>query len=128
MSSSKRRIFWKMFWSKKAKTGRGSVSAMPPRRNGRRASLEVLCEHNVYVTTKVNIIPGANASMELCTGCHKFLLALKTKRETCIFLLVISITTDTALVDPDDTLTRMSVLMRHFVATSRIKEKRVTCG
>ena len=107
----------------KAKTGGGSVPVTPPRRNRRRAALEVSYEHNVYVTTKVDITQGVNASTELRTGYYKFLLMLKDKNETCVFLPVIPLTRDSAIVEPDNIPTRMSALMRHFTATSRIKEK-----
>ena len=72
--------------------------------------------------TKVDITPGADAPTELRTGYHKLLLTLKEKNETFVFFPVIPITTNSALVDPEEILTRMSALMIHFTETSRIKE------
>ena len=112
----------------KANTGGGAGMAMPPRRNRRWAALEVSLEHKIYVTTKVDMMPGADVPTELHTGYHKLISTLKESNETCVFLLVIPLTTDRAIVDPDDIPTRRSALMRHFTTTSRIKEKFVLCG
>ena len=46
---------------KKAKMGGKAGPATPPRRNGRRAALEVSHKHNFYVMMKVEIMPGADA-------------------------------------------------------------------
>ena len=76
-SSRKGRGVRKMVSSKKANTGGGSGPSTPPRRNGRLATSGVFHEHNVYVTTKVNITPGSDVPTELPKGYHKFLLKLK---------------------------------------------------
>ena len=68
-----------MVSSKKAKTGGGAGSATHQRQDGRWAVLEVSREHNVYVTTKVDITPGADDPTEHITGYHKFLSALKER-------------------------------------------------
>ena len=91
-----------MVSSKKAKTGGGSGSATHQRKDGRWAVLEVSHEHNVYVTTKVDIMAGADAQTELRTGCHKLLLTIKEINETCILLPVRTITTYNAIVEPDN--------------------------
>ena len=106
----------------------GAGPAMPPQSNRRRSTLEISSEHNFYLTTKVDIMPVADAPLELCTGYHQLLSALKESDVTFVFLSVIPLTTESAIVDPDMILTRMSMLMRHFTSTSRIKGKRVLCG
>ena len=73
----------KMVSSKKKKTGGRYGPATSPRRNRRHAESKVSREHNVYVVTKVDITLGAYASMELCTGYHKFLPTLKESKEAC---------------------------------------------
>ena len=78
--------------------------------------------------TKVDIFPGADGPTELRTGYHKLLSTLKNINKMCVFLPVSPLTTDSAIVHPDKIPTRMSALMRHFIVTSRIKEKRVSCG
>ena len=85
--------------------------------------MEVFCEHNIYVTTKIDITLGADAPMELHTGYHKLLLALKYSNKTCVFLPVNLLTTDNSILETDDISTKMSALMRHFTATSNIREK-----
>ena len=52
----------KMVLIKKANTGGGSVPAKRPQRNRVRAVSEVSREQNVYVTTKVDITPSADAT------------------------------------------------------------------
>ena len=113
----------KIVSSKKAKTGGGSGSAMPLRQNGRQAKSEVSSEHNIYVTKKADITPGAEASLELRMGYHKLLSTLKESNKTCILLLVIHLTMDNTIVEPEEIPTNMSALMRHFMATSKIRDK-----
>ena len=78
---------------------------------------------NAHVTKKVDITPGADAPAELRTGYHKFLSKLKENNNTCLLLPVITLITDNAIVEPDNILTNIPALMRHFMATSNIREK-----
>ena len=112
-----------MVSSKKAKTGGGAGSATHQRQDGRWAVLEVSREHNVYVTTKVDITADADAPTELCTGCRKLLSTLKESNETCILLPVRTITTYNAIVEPDNIPAKIPALMRNFTATSKIRDK-----
>ena len=77
--SSKGRRLQNMVLIKKDKTGGGAGPSTPTQRNGRWAASEVSREHNVYVTTKVDITPGADDPTEHITGYHKFLSALKER-------------------------------------------------
>ena len=117
-----------MVLSNKAKTGGGYGLATPLQQNGRRVALEVSCEHNVYVTTNVDITLGADASKELRMGYHKLLSAIKGSNETRVFLPVIPLSTDNAILEPDSILTKMSKLKRNFMETSMIRYKRTLCG
>ena len=103
-----------MVLSKKANTGGKAGPDTPPWWNRIRVVSEVSLEHNFYVTINVDIIPGAVTPTELRTGYHKFISTLKESNEICVFLPVISLTTDNNIVEQDDILTRMSALMRHF--------------
>ena len=87
---------------------------------------EVSREHDVYVKTKVDFTPGADAPTELCMGYHKLISMHKESNETCVVLPVSPLTTDTVIVDPEEISARMSALMRHFTVTSKIREK--TCS
>ena len=89
---------------------------------------EVFCEHNVYVTKEVNITPGSDGPNKLCTGYHRLISMLKERYDTSFPLLMSPITTDSAIVGPNDIPIMISLLMRQFTATSRIKEKRVPYG
>ena len=90
--------------------------------------LEISRAHNVYMTKKVDIMPVADAPSELRTGYHKFLSELKESKNTCVLLPVIPITTDNNIVKPYEIPTNISVLMRHFTATWKIREKCAPCG
>ena len=78
------------------------------------------------MTAKVDITPDADTPMELLMGYHKLLLMLKWSNAMCVFLLVIPLTIDSAIVELENILSRISALMRHFTSASRIKEK--TCS
>ena len=112
-----------MILRNKAKTRWAAGTAKPPRRNGRRVESEVSREHDVYVKTKVDFTPGADAPTELRMGYHNLLLTLKGRNYTCVLLPVIPITTDSSIVDPDKIPTRISALMRHFTSTFNFKWK-----
>ena len=68
---------------KKVNTGGGSGLATPTWWNGRQAASEVSREQNVYVTTKVDITPGADVPMDLRKENHKLLSTLKYSNNTC---------------------------------------------
>ena len=96
---------------------------MPPQWNSRRASLEVSHDQNIYMTIKVNTTPDEGAPPELRTGYHQLLSMMKYSNDMCFFLRVIPLTINRAIVESDKIPNRVSALMRHFTATSRIKEK-----
>ena len=106
-SCSKGRVLRKIVLVNKANTVVGAVPATPTRRNRRQVASDVSGYHNVYVTTKMDIIPGADAPTELRMGYHKLLLTLKGRNYTCVFLPVSPLTTDSSIVDPDKIPTRM---------------------
>ena len=126
-SSNKGRGLQKMVSSKKTKTAGGSGPATPPRQNRRQAASEVSREHNIYMMTKVDIMPGVEAPMELRTGYHKLLSTHKECNKTYVLLPESILTTDSTIVEPDKIPTRMSALMRHFMETLKIKVKCVLC-
>ena len=74
-----------MVYIKKVKTGGGSRPATPPHLNRIMAASEVSREQNVYVTTKIDITPGVDASTELRIGYHKLILTHKEKATRHVF-------------------------------------------
>ena len=74
----------------------------------------------------MDITPDTDVPIELRTSYHKLILMLKERSETCVSLQVSPITTDKTLVESEDILIKMSTLMRHFMETSKIREK--TCS
>ena len=71
-------LLWAIVVSiKKVNTGGGSGLAMPTRWNGRQAASEVSHEQKFYVTTKVDITPGADVPTDLRKENHKLLSTLK---------------------------------------------------
>ena len=113
----------KMAPNKKAKTDNGPGLSSSSRRNGRRAASEVTRENNVYMSTKIEISQGGDVTSDLRSGYHKLLTILQECNETCVFLPVIPLSKDCAIVDPDELPDKMSALMKHFTVTSRIRER-----
>ena len=93
-----------MVLSKDLNPGGGVRPATPPQRNRRRAASEVLCEQ-------------PEAPTEIRTGYHEFLSAIKESNESCVFLPVTPLKKDSAIVDPEEILTKMLAPMIHFTTT-----------
>ena len=118
----------KMVLRKKAKKGGGYGSATPTRPNRIRTASEVSCEQKIYVTSKVDIMPGADTPTELRMGYHKFLSMLKESNDTCVSLPVSPLNTENAIVELEDILTKMSVPMRQFRETLKIRDTCSVCA
>ena len=112
-----------MLLNKKANTGGGSGSAMTPRRNRRRTASNVSREHNIYVMTKVDILTGADAPTELPMEYHKLLWMSKESNKKCVLFPMNLITTYNSIVEPDEILTKISALIKHFTEISKIRRK-----